>query len=130
MQFASSGTLSTKMASIPIELMVLKNRETELTDLMQTTIDSVKRELFAKGMIDRTNIAEEYETLSKKTRMSNVLEFILTQMTKESEDESRKTFDNFLETLAEELCWDYLRNSLCKCPFNTTVCLCAGINQL
>ena len=101
----------------PIELMVLKIHEEELTDLMQTTIDSVKRSLFAKGLLARTNIAEEHRLLSKESRMESILEFVLILMEKESEEKSRQIFHNFLLALGDQPAWESLKDSLCKLMF-------------
>lgn len=121
-----------KMSDDPIELEVLKRHEDRLIGLMQRSIHRVKLELFANGMLETDDIAEEHKIPSEMTRMQKVLMFILTRMTEESEEESRRTFYNFLSTLRQQPSWNYLRDSLCKCTFNATVklYLCAGISQL
>ena len=123
MQFASVGTLSVKMSDDPVQLKVLKTHEESLIGLMKGSIDRIKLQLHAEGMLTDLNIDQKFAVLSTMNRMQKVLEFVLTQMTEESEKKSKETFDHFLETLDEDLAWENLKEnlgkSLCKC----TVCL-------
>ena len=123
MQFASIGTLLVKMSSEPSELIVLRRHQDSLTRLMKGSIDRIKQRLFSKGMLSDSDIDDQYEILSKMERMRKVLMSLREQMKEESEEESKRIFDKFLDILDEEAAWGNLKKSLCKCAVNATFTL-------